>query len=148
MFTRIRLAVSKKPARDDLSVTIIRLFTWSLFRTFDDVVEPYRAIVDTGSPTSLIPYKIWHRCPVLTLKETVIQGIVDREECDMSVTEGVIKCALSDRHTTLPEMVIRAHLAPEGADVPLLIGFNAMLERMSLYCAVWDNHAYLELPEA
>ncbi len=96
----------------------------------------------------MIPYRIWHGCPVLTLKETVIQGIVDREECDLPVLEGVIGCILSDGHTTLPEMVIRAHLAPEGADVPLLIGFNAMLERMSLYCAVWDNHAYLELPEA
>ena len=61
--------------------------------------------------------------------------------------EGVIGCALSDRHTTLPEMVIRAHLAPEGVDVPLLIGFDAMLERMSLCCAIWNNKAYLELPE-
>ncbi len=84
---------------------------------------------------------------MLTLKEVVIQGIVNREECDLLVIEGVIGCALSDRHKTLPETVIRAHLAPEGADVPLLIGFDAMLEQMSLYCAAWNDEAYLELPE-
>lgn len=141
------MTISRKPARDDPSTIITRLLTKALFRTFEGIIKSRWAIVDTGSPTSLIPYAVWHQCPVLTLKGVVIQGIVNREECDLPVIEGVIGCTLSDKHTTLPEMVIRAHLAPEGADVPLLIGFDAMLARMSLYCAAWDDEAYLELPE-
>lgn len=146
MSTRIRLTISKRIARDDLSTIVTRLLTRASFRTFDGITKPSWAIVDTGAPTSLIPYKVWRQCPVLKLKDTVIQGIADHKECDILVIEGVIGCALSDGHTMLPEMVIRAHLAPEGDEVPLLIGFDAMLERMSLYCAVWDNEAYLELP--
>ncbi len=128
MSTRIHLAISRKPARDDPSVIVTRLFTWVLFRTFEGIAEPYRAIVDTGAPTSLIPYKIWRHCPALTLKDTVIQGIADREECDLPVIEGVIKCTLSDGYTMLPELGICTHLASEGSDVPLLLGFDAMLE--------------------
>ncbi len=146
MSIRIRLTIQERPARDDPSTMVTRLITGVSFRTHEGLTRPYRAIVDTGAPTSLIPFDIWQQCRVLKLKETVIGGLVDREECELAVTEAAMACVLSDGEATLPEIVIRAHLSPHDR-VPLLIGFGGVLDQLTLHCSLPAGIAYLELPE-
>ncbi|MGQ9627314.1 MAG: hypothetical protein ACUVV0_10485 [Anaerolineae bacterium] len=144
MSTRIKLTILEQPSPHDPSAPIIRLLVGVAFRTYDGLTKSYRAIVDTGAPTSLLPFSIWQPCRALKLRETVISGIVARKECELPVIEAAVACVLSDGQTALPEIVIRAHLAPHD-NVPLLIGFGGILDQVTLHCSVPTGAAYLEL---
>ncbi|HID63582.1 MAG TPA: hypothetical protein EYP49_12715 [Anaerolineae bacterium] len=146
MSTKIKLTVLKQPSPHDPSVPITRLLVGVAFRTYNGLTKSYRAIVDTGAPTSLLPFSVWRPCRALKLRETVISGIVARKECELPVIEAAVACMLSDDQSALPEMVIRAHLAPHD-NVPLLIGFGGILDRVILHCSVPMGTAYLELKE-
>ena len=146
MSTRVELTISEKPAPDDSSVLIKRLIVRVSFRAFENqFTKPYRAIVDTGAPTSLVPYEIWQHCPVLKIKETSISGIVDRDECSLPVIDGVMSCILTDGKVSSAEIVMRALLAPKDYDAPLLLGFGGLLEQATLYCSLPGNEAHLEV---
>lgn len=146
MSTRIDLTISEKPAPDEPATLVKRLIVGVSFRAFDNQFsKPYRAVLDTGAPTSLIPYEIWQQCLVLKIKETSISGIVDRDECSLPVTDGVMSCRLTDGKTTSVEIVIRALLAPQDYDVPLLLGFDGLLEQANLYCSLPKSQSYLEI---
>ena len=131
MSSRIRLAISHLPARDDPSATVTRLLCRVSFGTWNGFSETYWAIVDTGAPTSLIPYDVWQECRVLKLKEGIIRGIIDKPGCNLGVITGAIKCVLEDEEGISDELVIRADLAPVNT-VPLLLGFTGVLGRAQI----------------
>lgn len=144
MSSRIRLTISHLPARDDPSAVVTRLLCRVSFGTWDGFSETYWAIVDTGAPTSLIPYDVWQECRVLKLKEDIIRGIIDKPGCNLNVITGAIKCVLEDEEGTSEKLVIRADLAPVNT-VPLLLGFSGLLDRAKIYSDVEAGEAWLEI---
>ncbi len=147
MSTKIRLVFQVFPPdpQDPLSVPVVRLMGRAFFKTWDGYTHPFMAIIDTGSPTSVIPFRIWARCAVERLGEDKILGFVDKEECAISVTAGYITCVLYDEeHNQSGELRIRADLAATS-EVPFIIGFKDVLERGRLVCDYQRHEAFLEI---
>ena len=122
---------------------IIRLFADMRFRMQDGWTKPYPAILDTGAHTTLIPFRIWNRCPVSITADHVVRGVVPRKECSMPILIGDISCALVDREQQSDELTISAYLALTD-DIPLVIGFWDLLERFQLHMNYSIKEAYLE----
>ncbi len=148
MSTKIRLIFQSLPPdpQNALSVPVIRLLGRAFFKTWDGYTLPFTAIIDTGSPTSVIPFRIWARCAVETLGEDKIFGFVDKEECAISVTSGYVTCVLYDEeHNQSGDLRIRADLAATS-EVPFILGFHDVLERGRLVCDYRQGEAFLEIP--
>jgi hypothetical protein len=83
----------------------IRLFGRVQFKTRDDWTDAYVAILDTGAPTWVLPFKVWSECK---------------------------------------EFDVITYLAMTN-DVPLLIGFQGLLERAALRIDYQGKEAFLEI---
>ncbi len=142
--TKIALTISQTAAPDDSLHLVVRVFCQVAFRTATGYTTMRWAIVDTGAPTSLIPFHIWSQCRVLKLGDRVVEGIVTRPECGLGVIEGVISCVLGDGVNVSNDMVIRAYLAPDN-NVPLLLGFGGLLDRVTMHLSVANRAGYLRV---
>ena len=122
---------------------IIRLFVDVRFRTRDGWTMPYSAILDTGAHATLIPFRIWSKCPVNVTTDHVVRGVVPKEECALPILIGDISCVLADRDRQSEELKISAYLALTD-DIPLVIGFWDLLEKFRLIMDYRSKEAYLE----
>jgi len=141
---RIRLVIWRVPGRQDPSRVGIRLLCSASFYTGQGLTEPQYAIVDTGAPTSLIPYDLWQACPFYAPQPAQLRGVVPKPECSLDVVEATVGCVLRDDQTTSDLLPIRAKLAPTNT-VPLLLGFAGLLEQARVYFCVQDSEAWLEV---
>ncbi|HFD39511.1 MAG TPA: hypothetical protein ENJ31_06645 [Anaerolineae bacterium] len=114
------------------------------FKTWDGYTYDYPAIIDTGAPVSIIPFRIWGQCAIKQLGQDTIRGLVDRDECDLEVTAAQVTCALTDGASITDDIRIRADLAPTS-EMPLILGFKDLLERAELCCNYQSGVAYLEI---
>ncbi|NIM14837.1 MAG: hypothetical protein GTO45_22860 [Candidatus Aminicenantes bacterium] len=100
MNKRIRLFFSTEPFIDtETRVELhrgIRLLAVAQFMTSDSWSKPESAIVDTGAPISLIPYKIWRKCLTKVIGETELRGVIAKKECVMPVKVAKIELRLID----------------------------------------------------
>ena len=51
----------------------LRLYCGIRFKTSDDITDMIDGIIDTGSPVSVVPKKIWTQCIVKKLGKTIIR---------------------------------------------------------------------------
>ncbi|MFC1713445.1 hypothetical protein ACFL6S_07255 [Candidatus Poribacteria bacterium] len=122
---------------------IIRLFIDVRFRTRDGWTKPYPAILDTGAHATLIPFRIWSKCPVSITTDHVVRGVVPKEECSLPILIGDISCVLTDREQQSEELMISAYLALTD-EIPLVVGFWDLLEKFKIYMDYRSKEAYLE----
>ena len=122
---------------------IIRVFVDMRFKTRDGWTIPYPAILDTGAHATLIPFRIWNKCPVNVITDHVVRGVVPREECALPILIGDISCVLADRERQSEELTISAYLALTD-DIPLVIGFWDLLEKFKLIMDYRNKEAHLE----
>jgi hypothetical protein len=90
---------------------IIRLFVDMQFKAREGWTKPYSAILDTGAHASLIPFRIWSKCPINFTAQYVIRGVVPKEECSLPILIGDISCVLVDRERQSEQLKISAYLA-------------------------------------
>jgi len=110
--------------------------TWSNFRP---------AIIDTGSPVSLIPHEIWKHCPVHITGHTTIGGLVRRDECQLDVLVGTLTLRFRDQEHVSDQFSALVYLATINT-VPLIIGFESLLKQADIYLSFTRNTAYLDFP--
>ncbi len=122
---------------------IIRVFVDVRFKTRDGWTNPYPAILDTGAHASLIPFRIWNKCPVNVTTDHVVRGVVPKKECAMPILIGDISCVLVDREQQSEELTISAYLALTD-DIPLIVGFWDLLEKFKICMDYRSKEAYLE----
>lgn len=132
------------PRRRPAPVYSIRLLARVVFAKAQGFTQPYTAIIDTGAPVSLIPESIWEQCDVQKFGDDKIRGIVPKEDCALAVAAGQIRCVLFDDQNETPELFCRADLAYSD-EVPLLLGFKDLLERMNVCFDYSHKNAFIEI---
>ncbi|MFQ6059451.1 MAG: hypothetical protein ACE5MB_11305 [Anaerolineae bacterium] len=145
MSTKIELQIYRHPDPDEPSLIVTRLLTYVALLTEEGgLTESRLAIVDTGAPTSIIPYDLWVRCPVLKIRDKTIRGIVPKPECALRLIEGLIACVIHDGIKSIGPLIIRADLAPT-ANVPLILGFSGLLDKADVRFSIVRGEAYWEI---
>ena len=148
MSTRINLFFKefKNPNLVEKGVVFpaIRLFGRVQFKTRDGWTDAYVAIVDTGAPTWVLPFKVWSECEVELLTDHTLRGVVPKEECSLPILVGKITCILVDKERESAEFDVITYLAMTN-DVPLLIGFQGLLERATLRVDYQSREAFLKI---
>lgn len=127
------------------SVPVIRLFAWVSFATLDGFTPAYRAIIDTGSPVSIVPFNIWGGCAVELFGPDRILSFSGAPECEIPVQAGEITLIIFDaRNQRTDELTIRADLC-DTSEVPLILGMHDVLARGILHADYPRNQAWLEI---
>ncbi|MBI1742897.1 hypothetical protein HYR54_07495 [Candidatus Acetothermia bacterium] len=125
-------------------IEIIRLKCWVQFKKTQGWTDPYRALVDTGAPISLIPFSLWDASEHKVLADHSVSGVVPKPECSIPIKVGTLSCKLVDTegHES-KEMEIHAYFALND-DVPLILGFKDVLARFPHFFDYPQRDAYLE----
>ncbi len=147
MSFRIGLSFVTLPPRSDemFAVSTMRLFARVRFKTWKGYTRGFRAIVDTGAPVSLIPFKVWGQCAVTLLGERTVPTISERPECDLRASVGRVTLRLFDDVAESPDLPLYADLC-HTSEMPLILGFKDFLEQGVLHCDYPGQEAWFEQP--
>lgn len=131
----------------NIEARLIRLFSDVRFLRKESITEEHRAIIDTGSPISLIPLSIWQSIDfeLLSDKEFPLLGIASKESDPILAKIAKVKFVLVGRNgISSPVLEAKAYLVPSD-HVPLLLGFEDVLTSSALFCDYKNNTAYIEV---
>jgi hypothetical protein len=100
-------------------------------------------IIDTGSPVTLLPKRVWQEISVFeVLSELVpLQGI---GEGAIMARLAKIELALLGTRKEIVELTIKAYLA-ENDSVPLLFGIEDIITDARLVCDYPKSKAFLQI---
>jgi len=149
MSTKIGLNISTiydiNLLEQNISCRLVRLYGRIRFEKEKGWSNEYRAIIDTGSPVSLIPSSIWKEIKLefLSQKEFPILGIAKEESEPILARIATVKLVFIDPETTSSSFRVKAYLLPTD-HIPLLFGFEDLLTEYKLFCDYKNNSAYLE----
>jgi hypothetical protein len=147
MNKRLQLFFSTEPFLDPKSKVElhrgIRLLAVAQFMTSESWSKPESAIVDTGAPISLIPYKIWKKCATKIIGEAELKGVIPKKECVMPVKVAKIELRLIDPMYATETIETNAYLA-QNDNVPLLIGFEKLLSEFEIFFSYHNKNAFIE----
>ncbi len=121
----------------------VRVMAQTRFRTPDGWLTSRDAIVDLGSPISVLPRDIWETCAVQDLADYTVQGVVPREECVLKGRLGKVECVIHDEKSETGPLSLTTFLAPI-LGVPLILGFYELLTMFDLHCCYADKKAWLQ----
>jgi hypothetical protein len=147
MSSRIELFFITKPedTEQEYAVPSIRLMAYVKFATLDGLTEFYPAMVDTGSPISVVPFKIWARCSVKLFGPDRLASFSDNPECEIPVQAGEIRLVVQDRlGARTDELVVRADLC-DTSEVPLILGMHDVLARGVLHADYPRSQVWFEV---
>lgn len=121
----------------------IRLLTIAQFLNVRGWSEPEVAIVDTGAPISLVPYRIWRKCTNEVIGEAELRGVIPKKECVMPVKVAVVRLRLVEPEYATERIEVKAYLAPID-EVPLIIGFENILSEFNVFFSYHTQIAFIE----
>ena len=148
MSTKIELYFTSYPDLELIEQNIViehtRLLTDVEFLQHDGTWSNVRpALIDTGSPISLIPLEIWQNSPVSIRGTTTIGGLVRKEQCYIDVKIADLPLRFRDRYHVTEAIAPISYLASVNT-VPLIIGFESLLKAADVYFSFSKNEAYME----
>ncbi len=124
--------------------TIVRLKCGVQFKTKMGWSQPYSAIIDTGAHTSVIPLSLWKELVHEKIQKYKIFGISKQEGCSILGNMGKVTLIVVDENgNQTKELEICAFLA-ETDQIPLIIGFNGLLEKLKVNFDFRKNEASVE----
>ena len=122
----------------------IRLMGRIRFKTPNGWLDPEKAIIDTGAPTSLIPFSIWKEISITRITDHKVSGINPKPECSIPVVVGKTNCILIDEYGGKSrELAIHAYLAMTD-EVPLIVGFKDFLTKFRICIDFQEDEAFVE----
>jgi hypothetical protein len=128
------------------AVRIVRVMTDLRFWTGTGWTPLMSAIIDLGSPVSLIPRDIWRGMERDILTPLIpIRGIATQKAAAIKGRLAEVTCQFADAHTTSTSLPLRAYLLNSDR-VPLIIGIEDALTECQLVCDFPNDMAYLEFP--
>ncbi len=105
--------------------------------------EEKLAIVDTGSPYSVLPFHFWQNIQKKLLFQTKIHGIVPSPDAHLKATLSLVEGVFVDNRSVSKRFKFPALLA-DSPHVPIILGFAHLLEEVKLLINFPDSKAHLE----
>lgn len=129
---------------EDVLFRLIRFMSFVQLRTSEGWTAPHKAIIDIGTPISIIPRFIWKHAQVkpISLRKVTLTGIGSGK---VQGRLGEVTLVFSDEQATSPPIQAKAHLLDDNS-VPLLIGCEDILTQLDLFISYRNKVAYFELP--
>ena len=148
---RINLTFSIEPYQalfaQGINVRVIRLIGRVRFWTGTDWTADREAIIDTGSPVSLLPFSLWQGIEAEILSTAVpLRGLAPQRTATVTARLAEITATFRDGENVSPPLVMRAYLV-DSDKIPLLIGFEDVLTACLLVSDFPSDIAYLEFDE-
>jgi len=145
MFTKIRLywKTDLDPTHlvNSVHVRIIRLYVPVSFRETTEWSDPVNAIIDLGSPLTVLPKRVWQTMQNIQY----LSGIVPLG----GIGKGLVLARLAkiglaflSTQKEIVERTIKAYLAEDDA-VPLLLGIEDLITNTRLVCDYPKSKAFL-----
>lgn len=141
---RFREYIDLKSLEKGIKVTNIRIIAKVRFKTKTEWSESFSAIVDAGSPLSVIPKEVWESCVISKLYKSQIKGIVPDKNVFIPATFGSIEGVLIDEKQCSPLLEANALFA-ERSDIPLILGFSNLIEKMKLVVNYPKRKSWVEI---
>lgn len=125
--------------------TIIRLKAGIQFKTPAGWSIPFGGIIDTGAHITAIPSSLWRKISFIEKSENyTLFGISKNKECGLSGRLSEATLILVDENgNQTSELKVPAFLAATD-QIPLILGFNGLLEKMPLYVDYKKKIAYVD----
>ena len=123
---------------------LVRLLGRIVFKTFSGFTTPKKAIIDTGAHISVLPLSIWRLLDLEIIGTSKLRGIIPKEECELEVSVGIIKCIMLDEDGNQTDEMETHFLLALTDEVPILIGFKDLLDRFTIHCDYQRKEAWLE----
>ena len=125
--------------------TIIRLKCGVQLKTPYGWSKPYSGIIDTGAHLTAIPSSMWEKISFIQkIGKSKLFGLSKRKECALQGELAIVTLILIDEMgNQTPELKLMAFLA-ETDQIPLILGFNGLLEKVSLHLDYAHAIAYIE----
>lgn len=147
MSTKIRLLwktdIDARHLQRGINVRIVRLYALVGFKTSEGWSEPIKAIVDTGSPLTLLPKFIWQEIQISEiLSDPFPLGGVGKGVLMARLAK--IELALLGTRKETVKLIIKAYLA-EDDSAPLLFGIEDLLTNSRLVCDYPKSKAFLQV---
>jgi hypothetical protein len=147
MFTKIRLywktAFDPAHLANGVHVRIIRLYVPVSFKETTEWSDPVNAIIDLGSPLTVLPKRIWQNMQnIQYLSGAVPLGGIGSGTVLARLAQ--IQLAFLSTQKEIVERTIKAYLA-EDDSVPLLLGIEDLLTEARLVCDYPKSKAFLQL---
>jgi len=139
-----RKFVNEEIERKIRNYELIRLMGWVSFKTPFGWGDPEEAIIDSGAPTSVIPFSMWQRLAITRITTYEVSGISPEPECKIPVVIGKVGCILLDeKGNKTRELEIHAYFALIDK-LPLILGFQDVLSDFNICFNYKENKAWLE----
>lgn len=125
------------------------LLAWVSLKTLEDELPPMEAIVDIGSPVSLIPFRIWGQAQVTMGERSSISFFSDRPECELGVTHGEVTISLFDEdgNRLIKDFTLPTDLC-DTSEMPFILGMYGFLSLGGLFMKEGTGEAWLEFPDS
>jgi hypothetical protein len=144
---RISLEIFRAPHPASIAMgyqlTAVRLLSDISLRSALGWGKFHPAVVDTGTPVSMLPRRIWRGAEFTPIGTTMAGGILARDECRISVTLAKVSCILTDGRASIGPLCMHASLA-DSDEAPTLLGIADVLEQHILSVNIGGEQADLE----
>ncbi len=124
-------------------VQAVRVFADLSLATANGWTSFQAVVVDTGAAVSLLPRRYWAQSTFLSRGRAKVGGVSRRLECLIDATLAEVECLIADGTVTLGPFRAHAYMA-DSDDVPALLGFAGLLDRLVLHVDVAADEAYIE----
>ena len=148
MSIRIDLEFETKPDLEllsaGISMRLIRPIASLRLKTSTGWTNPHKAIIDTGSPITLIPKHVWEK---ITIK-WILPGSIKLAGLGSGSVSGKlaeIVIFFVDKRGMSPLISLKGLLV-DSDTVPLIIGFEDILTDIKLVCDYRIKTAFLQIP--
>lgn len=123
---------------------LLRLFANCTFRFTNSWSGIIPAIIDTGSPLSVLPEDLWKKCEKKIFTSTKIRGMVPDKKAYILTYYGEITCAFVDSKHISREYKSKAFLS-ETSEIPVIIGFADLIDKVKLIVDYPEKKAWLNI---
>ena len=127
-----------------ISICLIRLIASLRLKTAEAWTDPYKAIIDTGSPITLIPKHVWEKVSV----KWIIPGSIQLTGLGSGGVSGKLAevvMVFLDKKGPSPSISLKAFLV-DSDTIPLIIGFEDVLTDIKMVCDYKSKSAFLQIP--
>jgi hypothetical protein len=127
-----------------ISTRLIRLVASLRLKTPRGWTNPYKAIIDTGSPITLIPKHVWEQLIITSILPGSIK-LTGLGSGGVSGKLAEVVLFFVDKKGMFPPISLKGFLV-DSDTVPLIIGFEDVLTDIKLVCDYRIKTAFLQIP--